>query len=88
MLLVVLTLVGWAPVLSVAFTVIVANHYGCRVDEGSAHPCTGWGGQDIGPLLYTTGVMGWLMLVTFPVMMGTALAWIVLLVRWIRRPRA
>ena len=87
-LLVILTLIAWAPVLSVMFTVYVADHYGCRVDEGGVHPCTGWGGQEIGPLLATTGVLGWGMLVTFPFMVGTAIAWLVILVRRIRRPRA
>jgi hypothetical protein len=35
------------------------------VDEGSVHPCV-INGKDYGQLLYTLGVMGWLMLVTLP----------------------
>jgi hypothetical protein len=35
------------------------------VDEGSVHPCI-INGKDYGQLLYTLGVLGWLMLVTIP----------------------
>ena len=41
------------------------NAYGCKVDEGSAHPCI-INGHDYGELLYSLGVMGWFMLVTIP----------------------
>jgi hypothetical protein len=63
----------------------IANAHGCKVDEGSVHPCI-INGKDYGQLLYTLGVMGWLMLVTLP---GGALAliiWLIVLVlhraRW------
>ena len=74
----VVTLLAWAPVLSVAFTIAVADLLGCQVDEGSVHPCPGPFGWDLGELLYATGVMGWLMLVTAPAMLLTGLAWPVL----------
>jgi hypothetical protein len=58
------------------------------VDEGSVHPCT-IRGHDYGQLLYTLGVLGWLMLVTLP---GGALAlmiWLIILIlhraSWRRR---
>jgi hypothetical protein len=38
---------------------------GCQVDEGSVHPCIVLG-LDIGPSLYSMGVIGWLVLFTFP----------------------
>jgi hypothetical protein len=44
---------------------LIANTQGCHVDEGSVHPCM-INGKDYGQLLYTLGVMGWLMLVTLP----------------------
>jgi hypothetical protein len=87
-----LTLLGWAPFLSVLFTSAMASAFGCRVDEGSVHPCPGPFGLDLGELLYATGVMGWLMLVTWPVVLGTTIAWAVILLRLIwrllRRPRS
>ena len=43
----------------------IANSHGCKVDEGSVHPCI-INGKDYGQLLYTLGVLGWLMLVTIP----------------------
>ncbi|WP_458096023.1 hypothetical protein [Roseomonas sp. WA12] len=85
------TLLGWAPFLSVLFTSAVAGALDCRVDESSIHPCPGPFGTDLGELLYTTGIMGWFMLVTWPIVIGTTIAWVVILLRWIwqriRRPR-
>jgi hypothetical protein len=41
------------------------HSHGCRVDEGSVHPCIiNW--KDYGQLLYALGIMGWLMLATLP----------------------
>src|SRR5438034_2326378 len=65
--------VALAPVGSVAVCGWIANTHGCKVDEGSVHPCI-IGGYDYGQLLYTLGVLGWLMLVTLP---GGALAFVV-----------
>lgn len=81
-------LVALAPVGSVIACGIIANAHGCRVDEGSIHPCV-VDGKDYGPLLYQLGVMGWLMLVTLP---GGAVAfavWLIVLLlhrsRWRKR---
>jgi hypothetical protein len=63
--LVLIVLVALAPVGSVVACGLIANAHGCRVDEGSGHPCM-INGKDYGQLLYTLGVMGWLMLVTLP----------------------
>src|SRR5512133_3297011 len=57
-----IVLVAFAPVGSVVACGLIANAHGCRVDEGSVHPCL-INGKDYGQLLYTLGVMGWLMLV-------------------------
>ncbi|WP_376088304.1 hypothetical protein ACE7GA_15870 [Roseomonas sp. CCTCC AB2023176] len=78
-------MVGWAPILSVIFTGIAADALGCRVNEGGVTPCTGPGGTDWGPLLYTTGMMGWFMLVTWPLILATTLLWAVLLIRGVGR---
>lgn len=57
----------------------IANAYGCRVDEGSAHPCI-INGQDYGELLYSLGVMGWLMLVTLPTGLVAFVSWLIFLI--------
>ena len=64
--LVFIVLVALAPVASVVACGLIANAYGCRVDEGSVHPCV-IDGKDYGQLLYTLGVLGWL-----SVLVGTA----------------
>ena len=74
--LVLIVLVALAPVGSVIACGLIANAHGCRVDEGSVHPCV-INGKDYGQLLYSLGVMGWLMLVTIP---GGAVAFIIWLV--------
>ncbi len=63
--LVLIGLVALAPLGSVVACGLIANAHGCRVDEGSVQPCL-INGKDYGQLLYTLGVMGWLMLVTLP----------------------
>ena len=60
-----IVLVALAPIGSVVACGLIANTYGCKVDEGSVHPCI-IGGHDYGELLYSLGVLGWLMLVTLP----------------------
>ena len=69
-------LVALAPIGSVVACGTLANAFGCKVDEGSVHPCI-VNGKDYGHLLYTLGVMGWLMLVTLP---GGAFAFMIWLV--------
>ena len=61
MVLVVISGFAFAPIGSVMLCGAIANAYGCKVDEGSVHPCI-INGQDYGHLLYTLGVLGWLML--------------------------
>jgi hypothetical protein len=77
-----------APIGSVVACSWIANAYGCKVDEGSVHPCL-INGIDRGELLYTLGVLGWLMLVTLPVGGLAVLVWIVVLIvhrsRWKKR---
>jgi ABC-type Fe3+ transport system permease subunit len=77
-----------APIGSVMACAWIANSHGCKVDEGSVHPCI-IDGVDRGQLLYTLGVMGWLMLFTLPVGGLALLIWIAILVahrlRWQKR---
>ena len=57
----------------------IANAYGCKVDEGSVHPCI-INGHDYGELLYSLGVMGWFMLVTIPGGLVAFVGWRIFLI--------
>ncbi|MBC9209690.1 hypothetical protein IBL26_22825 [Roseomonas aerophila] len=58
-----MVLIGIAPLASVALAGLIAELNGCGLHEGFAQPCI-VAGVDIGGLLYTMAVMGWLMLVS------------------------
>lgn len=68
------TVLAWLPAILVAIAIGVRGLTGCQVDEGNVHPCP-VAGYDIGDLLNTFFVSGWLMLATLPFMMLTALIW-------------
>jgi len=70
---------AFAPIGSVMLCAAIANAYGCKVDEGSMHPCF-INGQDYGQLLYTLGVLGWLMLVTLPTGLFAFVVWLIILI--------
>jgi hypothetical protein len=72
-------LVALAPVGSVFACAVIGNAHGCRVDEGSVHPCM-INGKDYGQLLYTLGMMGWLMLVTLPAGVFVFMIWLIVLI--------
>lgn len=77
-----IVLVALAPIGSVVACAWIANSHGCKVDEGSVHPCI-IGGHDYGELLYSLGVLGWLMLVTLPGGLFAFITWlIVLILHW------
>jgi hypothetical protein len=63
---VILIFLGLLPVFSVLIAGLTANAAGCNLDEGSVYPCVIFG-ADIGSLLYTMGVFGWLGLITLPI---------------------
>jgi hypothetical protein len=71
-------LVALAPIGSVVACGVIVNAHGCKVDEGSVHPCV-INGKDYGQLLYTLGVLGWLMLVTLPAGAIALALWLVVL---------
>jgi hypothetical protein len=77
-ILVFIVLVALAPVGSVVACSVIANAHGCQVDEGSVHPCV-INGKDYGQILYTLGVLGWLMLVTLPAGAIAFALWLVVL---------
>jgi hypothetical protein len=70
--------VALSPIGSVVLCGLIANSFDCRVDEGSVHPCI-INGKDYGHLLYTLGVMGWMMLLTLPLGALAFAVWLVTL---------
>ena len=79
-----LTLVGLAPFLSVLLSIAVARLCGCALDEGGTHLCLVYG-HDIGETLYVMFVLGWLQLLTWPLVAVAALGWLALAVVALRR---
>lgn len=73
----VVTVLGWAPFGAVLTSGLVATVFGCTLNEAGAHPCV-VAGYDFGELLYVGGVSGWFMLVTWPLMLITLVAWLAL----------
>src|SRR5436189_5215558 len=70
---------AFAPIGSVVLCAAIANAYGCKVDEGSVHPCI-INGHNYGELLYSLGVIGWFMLVTLPAGLFAFVGWLVYLI--------
>lgn len=69
------SIVAFAPVVAVLICGALARLFGCQVDEGGPHQCMAFG-HDIGDLLYTLGVSGWLMIFLALVMLAVTLGWI------------
>ena len=70
---------AFAPIGSVMLCGAIASAYGCKVDEGSVHPCI-INGQDYGHLVYTLGVLGWLLIVTLPAGVFAFVIWLIILI--------
>ncbi|WP_426960283.1 hypothetical protein [Muricoccus radiodurans] len=75
---VVLTVVGWAPLASA-----VAGAFGCTLNEATAHPCI-VAGHDVGETLAVMFVMAWAAIFAFPLMLASLVGWITV---WARRAR-
>ena len=60
-------IVSWMvfPIACVLIAAVVSAICGCSINVGSPPPCIVFG-TDIGRILYTLGVMGWLGIVTLP----------------------
>ena len=78
--LIIATILAWLPAICLVVTVGVAAATGCRVDEGSVHPCI-VAGHDIGDALYAGLMMVWAIVLAFPFMIGTVVLWVFFL-RW------
>lgn len=81
--------IGIAPMVSVVLAGMIAEQAGCQLHEGFVQPCIVYG-TDIGGVLYTMGVMGWLMLGSVFLLAGGVLglvgeaAWAILRKIWPR----
>ena len=64
--LVVIVVFTTAPLISAGIAGSIATANDCRLDEGSIHTCV-VNGRDLGPTLYSMGVLGWFMLATIPI---------------------
>ena len=76
------------PLIGAITATMVGNAAGCRVDEAGSYPCIVYG-SDIGHMLSTLFVLGWLMFVTFPIAAFLFLIWLVaIVIHLTRRARA
>lgn len=82
--LILMVAIGIAPMVSVMLAASIADLNGCALHEGYVQPCIVFG-TDIGGVLYTMGVMGWLMLISLfflaAGLLGLALEALLLIVR-------
>ena len=65
-----------SPIIPVSIAEMAAKDHGCTLNEGSATPCI-VDGKDIGPDIYTMGMMGWLFLATAPLGVGALVLWVI-----------
>jgi hypothetical protein len=80
----VVTAIGWLPFGLVLAAGLFATVFGCVANEGNSHPCV-VAGIDFGEAIYVAGVSGWFMLVTWPLMLITLVAWVALAALFIIR---
>jgi hypothetical protein len=76
LIVIIILLIAFLPLISVAIAGSIAQANGCQLDEGSVHPCV-VNGTDMGETLYAMGVMGWLMLATIPLGLGAAAIYLI-----------
>ena len=81
LLLVLVTVLAWAPVVLAVLSSVAASALGCTVNEAAVHPCT-VAGLDIGEPLAVMFLMGWVAILALPAMLGTLVGWFVV---WTRR---
>jgi len=86
---IVLAVVCLLPLASVLASATIAALAGCELNEASTSVCS-IAGLDIGGLLSAMFVMGWMALITLPMLLGLLIAWALAegWVRWRARRRA
>lgn len=77
------------PLASVLASATIAALAGCELNEASTSVCS-IAGLDIGGVLSTMFVMGWMALITLPMLLGLLIVWALVegWVRWRTRRRA
>jgi len=84
-LIVLVVLACLAPLFSVIATAVISDLYGCVVEQDATRPCL-IGGHDYGRELHMLGSMGWLLMLTFPALLGTLAVWLLVETRrWLKR---
>lgn len=86
---IVLAVLCLLPLASVLASATIAALAGCELNEASTSVCS-IAGVDIGGLLSAMFVMGWMALITLPMLLGLLVAWALVegWVRWRTRRRA
>jgi hypothetical protein len=86
---IVLAVLCLLPLASVLASATIAALAGCELNEASTSVCS-IAGLDIGGLLSVMFVMGWMALITLPMLLGLLIAWALVegWVRWRARRRA
>ena len=82
-----LTVLGALPFLIVEALILLGHVLECDLNEARVQPCVVLG-VDIGAVLTYLGVMGWFMLVSWPLLLAGLALWavegLIVLVRWAR----
>lgn len=65
----VLIVLGLAPMMIAVIAAEIASRHGCTLHEGFPAPCI-IGGKDWGPTLLSMGILGWLGIVTSPLLLA------------------
>ncbi len=73
-----LILIGLAPLFGLLFGLFVTEMTGCAINEGTINECILWG-LDWGPFLTYVTVLGWLMILSWPIAGAGGLMLLVLL---------
>lgn len=74
-ILIVITVLAFAPLISVLIGGVLQDAFHCEGFDTGVRNCSGYGAQIEGPISFML-FMGWFMIVTFPLMAVTPLLWI------------
>lgn len=69
--------IGLLPLILTIIAGATAHVLGCKLDEGSVHPCF-LIGLNIGDVLYTMGMMFWFFFITGPLVAAVVALWVLI----------
>ena len=81
---VLLTFLGFAPLLCVLLSGALNALFGCHVGHGQAPACLRLG-LDLTPMLVGLGMVGWWMLISWLLFVPAAIIWLIVIVRGVAR---